>query len=267
MPGTVTRTPIDQFASSLKTGLEDLGRGFSYFAALPMAIDDLREYVHEPVGALPNAVCEVVGPVRIVLARYLERLDDGGAPVMTSEAPSTETRLRSAYLMDKGATLFFALTDENPSEYHQVFFNTMAHLLSRRLSKETQAEYASLLLAEMEQRVNGEVDEPSWSRKQALPRRASDDQPNTKSKAVPGVRGAIVCGHDDALHAWDLLRHRRGDGSAATAEPLVAQAAGGILYVVPAAGRQARAARASHPQIARCSFQAAGFRIHGVNTV
>ena len=182
MPGTVTRTPIDQFASSLKTGLEDLGRGFSYFAALPMAIDDLREYVHEPVGALPNAVCEVVGPVRIVLARYLERLDDGGAPVMTSEAPSTETRLRSAYLMDKGATLFFALTDENPSEYHQVFFNTMAHLLSRRLSKETQAEYASLLLAEMEQRVNGEVDEPSWSRKQALPRRASDDQPNTKSK-------------------------------------------------------------------------------------
>jgi hypothetical protein len=181
MSGPATRTPIDQFALSLGSGLEPLGRGFSYFVALPMPADDLREYLHDPVGALPDGVCEAIGPVRIVLAPFLERLAGDSAPLMVSHAPPESNRLRSAYLLDKSATLFFAVKDENPSEYHQVFFNTIAHLLSRRVGKETQGKYATLLLAEMQQHVNGEVDEGSWSRKQTLPK-TIDNQPPPKSK-------------------------------------------------------------------------------------
>ena len=62
------------------------------------------------------------------------------------------------------------------------FSSTLAHLLSRKVDKSMQGRYASLLLTEMEQRVNGEVGEPSWDRKQNLPQRAGEDGPNTKSK-------------------------------------------------------------------------------------
>ncbi len=182
MSGPARGTPIDQFASSLGTGLEQLGRGFFYFAAVTMAPEDLREYLHEPVGSLPASVCEAIGPVRIVLTSYLERAPNGGAPLMAHQSPSAANRLRSAYLLEDRATLFFAVRDENPSEYHQIFFNTLAHLLSRRVGKETTEKYAALLLAEMEQRVNGEVDEPSWSRKQSLARSPGDQQPNKRSK-------------------------------------------------------------------------------------
>ena len=182
MSGPGSRIPIDQFARSPGTDFKPLGPNVSFYAAPSIATEDLREYLHEPVEALPPLVCDLMGPLRIVLAPYLERVEGERAPVVSPEAPPFANRLRSAYLTGDAATLFFAVRDENPSEYHQVFFNTLAHLLSRRVSKEDQSKYASLLLTESEYRANGEVDEPSWQRKQNLPRRSSDDLPITKSK-------------------------------------------------------------------------------------
>jgi hypothetical protein len=183
MTGLMPRTPIDQIASSLDGKLVPLGRGFSYMKVAPIAEEDLKEYLHEPIGSLPANVCDAITPVRIVLAPFLERVDPGRVPVVTLVAPEKDKRLRSAYLLDDAATLFFAVGEEHQSEYHEIFFNTLAHLLSRRVGKEAQGKYASLLLAEIEQRVSGEVDDPSWERKQELPRRAADDRPSTKSKA------------------------------------------------------------------------------------
>jgi hypothetical protein len=157
-----------------------LGRGFAYFATLPMAEEDLGEYLHEPIAALPAAVCEAIGPVRIVLAPYLIRRD--GLPAVIHRAPAMNLRLRSAYITDGGNTLFFSVKEENPSEYHQIFFNTLAHLLTRKLDKGFEKRYTELLAAECEQHVNGEVDEPSWELKQALPERANGDRTNTRSK-------------------------------------------------------------------------------------
>ncbi len=162
--------------------LVTLERGFSYLKMAPIADEDLREYLHEPIGSLPSNVCEAITPVRIVLAPYLERVDPSGVPVVTGSAPEKNKRLRSAYLLDDGATLFFAVSEEHPSEYHEIFFNTIAHLLSRRVGREAQGRYAALLVTEIEQRVSGEVDDPSWERKQGLPRRTADDRPSTKSK-------------------------------------------------------------------------------------
>ncbi len=159
-----------------------LPQGFSYYSADQTAEEDLREFLHEPIGALPPAVCERIGPVRIILVPYMERPAGDLVPVVTSTLPPPERRLRSAYLLDDGSTLFFATRDESPSDYHQIFFNTLAHLLSRHVDKELQGKYASLLLTEIEERVNGEVDEASWQRKQDLPRRGNENKPNTNSK-------------------------------------------------------------------------------------
>lgn len=166
-PADSERIPIDVLAESLASKMAPLGRNFTYFSTMPMPEEDLGEYLHEPVSALPPAVCDAVGPVRIVLAPYLIRTD--GLPAVVDEAPAMNLRLRSAYITEGATTLFFAVKEENPSEYHQIFFNTLAHLLTGNLDKASEKRYSDLLAAEFEEHVNGEVDEPSWELKQALP--------------------------------------------------------------------------------------------------
>jgi hypothetical protein len=45
-----------------------LNNNFSYFPVLPVAEEDLRQYLHEPVAALPAAACVLLPKVGIVLA-------------------------------------------------------------------------------------------------------------------------------------------------------------------------------------------------------
>lgn len=166
LPADSERTPIDLLASSLVNQMLPLGHDFAYFSTMPMAEEDLAEYLHEPIAALPPTAVKAIGPVRIVLAPYLIRTD--GLPAVVFQAPAMNLRLRSAYITDGGNTLFFSVKEENASEYHQIFFNTLAHLLTRKLDKTQEKKFAELLNAELEQHVNGEVDEPSWELKQAL---------------------------------------------------------------------------------------------------
>lgn len=172
-------SPIDLLATSLASEMVPLGRGFAYSAVMAMAEEDLNEYLHEPIAALPPLVCEAVGPVRIVLAPYLIRT--AGLPAVVHRAPAMNLRLRSAYITENANTLFFSVREENPSEYHQIFFNTLAHLLTRKLDKVQERRYTDLLSTEFDEHVNGEVDEPSWEMKQGLPA-ANGDRANRRSK-------------------------------------------------------------------------------------
>jgi hypothetical protein len=179
-PANSDQSPIDLLAGSLAGEMVPLGRNFAYVATLPLVEEDLNEYLHEPIAALPIAVCEAIGPVRIVLAPYLIRTD--GLPAVVQQAPAMNLRLRSAYMSDQGNTLFFSVKEENPSEYHQIFFNTLAHLLTRKLDKNYEKRYTDLLAAEFEQHVNGEVDEPSWELKQALPEGGNGNRTSKRGK-------------------------------------------------------------------------------------
>jgi hypothetical protein len=183
MPGSqVSHTPIDQLAGSLGNGLTPLGRGFHYFSAVQLPEDDLREFLHEPIGALPPAVCEVIAPVRVVLVPYLTRQTGSRTPGVTFDAPEQSERLRSAYFLDGGATLFFAVKGESAPNYHQTFFNTIAHLLARDVGKDVHNKYNELLLKELVEHVHGEVDEPSWDLKQLVPPVVNGKGPSPRSK-------------------------------------------------------------------------------------
>ena len=166
-PADSERSPIDFLANSLASQMQPLAHDFSYVSITSLAEEDLNEYLHDPIAALPPSVCFVLAPVRIVLAPYLIRTP--GLPAVVQQAPPMNMRLRSAYMTENANTLFFSVKEENPSEYHQIFFNTLAHLLTRKLDKAEEKRYADLLSAEFDENVNGEVDEPSWELKQALP--------------------------------------------------------------------------------------------------
>src|SRR5579859_348973 len=93
----LSKLSVRQFAERFRSEMIPLSNTFSYFcASVPMSEEDLKEYLEEPIAALPAAVSAVLPQVSIMLVPYLERIgkDKGRAAgefVCTEKPP--ENRL------------------------------------------------------------------------------------------------------------------------------------------------------------------------------
>jgi hypothetical protein len=145
---------------------------FSYFLVLPVAEEDLHQYLQDHVAALPAAASVLLPKVGIVLAPFLERGSARTSVAVAYEKPAEpklmfSTRVESADF----ATLFFTIQDEQVSDYHYYFYDEIAALLSTRWPSKVQETWHGLLREELSSEVHGEVDEKSWHLKQTLLRR------------------------------------------------------------------------------------------------
>jgi hypothetical protein len=175
----LSKLSVRQFAERFRGEMIPLSTTFSYFcASVPMTEEDLKEYLQEPVAALPPAIIAALPKISILLVPYLERAD--GATRKTKSAPadfvsiekppdgklSTSTQLR----LGEQTVLAFALKDQEMAEYHYRFFHLLATLLGDHWTDEVESAYARVLREEMNADAHGEVDEPSWRLKQSLRR-------------------------------------------------------------------------------------------------
>ena len=145
---------------------------FSFFPLFPVAEEDLRQYVHEPIESLPQAVCDLLPWIGIVLAPYLERTPPkGGIAVVYEKPPEPRLLLSTRIEGEDSATLFFTVKDEQVADYHYFFYDELAALIGMRLPVEARDIWNRLLREELSAEVHGEVDERSWHFKQVLLRR------------------------------------------------------------------------------------------------
>jgi hypothetical protein len=166
------RTSVDELSRRLRPEMTPVNNRISYFLALPVADEDLRQYLHEPMEALPPSVSELLPPVGIVLAPYLERAVGKSGASVVSEKPAEPRLLFSTRVESPDfVTLFFTIKDEQVSDYHYYFFDEMASLLSYRIPEKAQDTWHGLLREELSNETHGEVDEKSWHLKQTLLRR------------------------------------------------------------------------------------------------
>jgi hypothetical protein len=167
-----SRTTVDELGRRLRSEMIPINNQFSYFPVLPVAEEDLRQYLHDPVAALPAAAAELLPRIGIVLAPYLERASTRGTASVVYEKPTEPKLLLSARVEgEEYTTLFFTVKDEQVSDYHYYFYDEIAALLSRRWPAKMQDKYHGLLREELSSEVHGEVDERSWHLKQSLLRR------------------------------------------------------------------------------------------------
>ncbi|MGD1071334.1 MAG: hypothetical protein ABSB15_14430 [Bryobacteraceae bacterium] len=166
------RTTVDELARRLRPEMTPVNSRFSYFPMFPVAEEDLRQYIHDPVSALPAAAVELLPRIGIVLAPYLERLTAKGSVSVVNEKP-VEPKLAFSTRVpgDDFATLFFTVKDEQVADYHYFFYDELAALLSQRWPSHVQDAWQRLLREELSGEVHGEVDERSWHLKQTLLRR------------------------------------------------------------------------------------------------
>ena len=99
----LAKLSVRQFAERFRGEMIPLSNTFSYFcASVPMSEEDLKEYLEEPVAALPPSIAAALPKISILLVPYLERAERRRRREYVSiEKPpdgrlSTSTQLSSA---------------------------------------------------------------------------------------------------------------------------------------------------------------------------
>lgn len=175
----LSRLSVRQFAERFRAEMIPLSNTFSYFcASVPLSEDDLREYLQEPVAALPPKLAATLPKISILLVPYLERgngnekgREKAAADYVSIEKPpegrtSTSTQVQ----IGEETVLAFALKDQEVAEYHYRFFHWLATVVGENWNDELEARYSRMLREELAADAHGEVDEPSWRLKQSLRR-------------------------------------------------------------------------------------------------
>jgi len=198
----LSKLSVRQFAERFRGEMIPLSNTFSYFcASTPLSEEDLKEYLEEPVAALPPSVAAALPKISIFLVPYLER---SGAPekkkapaaptlvpsadYVSIERPPDELLSTSTQLkLGDETVLAFALKDQEVAEYHYRLYHLLATLMADRTATTADGQkvdnrYSHLLREELSADVHGEVDEPSWRLKQTL-RRPGGSRMGQRGKA------------------------------------------------------------------------------------
>ena len=185
-----SKLSVKQFAERFHGEMIPLSNTFSYFCApAPLPEDDLKEYLQEPVAALPPAIVDALPRISILLVPYLERAAPGekvSGDKRKTQSPVSRDVMSDLVSMEKppegrvsnftqlkvgdDTVLAFALKDQEVAEYHYRFFHGLAQLMADRWQETVESRYTRLLREELSAEVHGEVDEPSWRLKQGIRR-------------------------------------------------------------------------------------------------
>src|SRR6185369_11787737 len=177
----LSKLSVRQFAERFKSEMIPLSNTFSYFcASVPLSEDDLKEYLEEPVAALPPAVAAALPKISILLVPYLERGNGkDGARAKTASAaeyvsiekpPEGKTSAATQLKLGGETVLAFALKGQEVAEYHYRFYHLLAAVLGEQWTEAVETGYSRVMRDELNSDVHGEVDEASWRLKQALRR-------------------------------------------------------------------------------------------------
>jgi hypothetical protein len=189
------RVSVGQFAERFRAEVIPLSNTFGYFcASVPMSEEVVKEYLEEPVAALPTAIATMLPRISILLVPYLER---SSAKKKVAKVMAPKPRVGKVVAKDKTASdfvvgerpaegkqswtsevsfenekvLVFALKEQDVAEYHYRLYRRLAALVADKWDEKTSDLYTTLIRQELETHVHGEVDDDSWHAKQNLLRK------------------------------------------------------------------------------------------------
>jgi hypothetical protein len=172
LPNLLQRLTVRQFADRFKGEMVPLGNRFTYFcAAVSLGPDDLKEYLDEPVAALPPKLAAMLPPIQILLVPYLKhdsKPQGRKRPevlVATEKPEEDASSLAAALVPTPDTVLAFAVKDTEVADYHYRFYRAIAELIA---GEGVPQAYVELVRDEIKAGAHGEVDEESWKLKLEL---------------------------------------------------------------------------------------------------
>lgn len=191
---------IGQFAERIRREMIPLRKPFSYYYGdLALTEEEIREYLEEPIAALPPSVLSQLPKVSIVLVPYLERVRGKGAAQngeRVSDVRPSEDNVSwtSCVFSSDEAVLAFALKDQEVADYHYHFYHLLAGIVAESWEGASREQYTALIRDELANRVHGEVDEKSWNVKHSVLARRG-----TPGKETKGFREYVKQSFTDTL--------------------------------------------------------------------
>ncbi|HNY39820.1 MAG TPA: hypothetical protein PKJ41_05480 [Bryobacteraceae bacterium] len=171
-PNPVQRLTVRQFADRIKGEMVPLGNRFRYFcAALSLGPEDLKEYLDEPVAALPPKLAASLPQIQILLVPYLRHHEAGQGrkrieiEVSTEKPDEDKSSLSSALIGTPDTVLAFAVKETEVADYHYRFYRAIAEIAAGHGIPPI---YATVLRDEIRAGAHGEVDDASWRLKLEL---------------------------------------------------------------------------------------------------
>jgi hypothetical protein len=181
-PVELSKISVQQFTERFQQEMIPLGARLSYFAALPLSEEELRDYLEEPVNALPAGIAGAFQSILVFLVPYLEKTSPKADEVVTFQKPEAKIRVWGTQFASEGrAKLVFAIRDHEVAEYHYVFYRAIATLLADAVSHKAFESFADTLRDELRSGIHGEIDSEGWDLKQALVRRRGDQRHDSKA--------------------------------------------------------------------------------------
>jgi hypothetical protein len=165
---------LEALAVALTPHLVRYNDQFSYvFAGVKLHEEDLKDFLEEPITALPPKALALIAPVQLFFVPYLEQVEPApakGQPaalrVSTKRPADGVYGYAAGFFRDPGHALFLAAQESNLNDYHYYFFRSIAAMVTERMPADSQNAYIELLAAEIKAQVHGEMDEVSWRMKQ-----------------------------------------------------------------------------------------------------
>lgn len=192
-----TKLHLGEFADRFYRDAVHYTDVFSYYAAaVPLASEDFRDFITEPIAAVPTGVLQVTGKIVLLFVPFLER-PAAATPARSGKRPAAEKAPEfdprdSLVAMDppapgnrlpvvvlppaqEGAPTIFALAvqDVDSSDYHYSFFRALAQVIFRNQPDSVLAGYRNILREELKSRAHGEVDDAAWKAKLDLLKKES----------------------------------------------------------------------------------------------
>lgn len=177
-----SKTAVDELVARFHAEMIPVTSRFSYFTTLPVAEEDLRHYLNDPIAAIAPGIVALLPAVGIILAPFLEKGNGKEGDAVTFERPPEGRAIPFCRRepADQPAIVALGIKEIEVAEYHYHFYNALAGLAANRWSRDIEEEFYRVLREELSAEVHGEVDEKSWHLKQALLRRQTNVRKETK---------------------------------------------------------------------------------------
>lgn len=184
MPAPISQSPslrLGQFADRIRNEMIPLAKPFCYYsAAANLSDDDRREYLEEPVAALPHSIAARLPEIRILLVPYLKKDDLAKVPttaeplVATFKPTDADSISYGLSISGASAVLAFATKDTEVADCHYSFYRAIAEMVGGKNGKDIPPAFIDLLRDELQRGAHGEVDEIAWRMKVELEEKDRD---------------------------------------------------------------------------------------------
>jgi hypothetical protein len=176
-----SRLTVEELATRFRAEMIPVTNRFSYFSTLPIAEEDLRQYLNDPIAAISPAIVATLPAMGLILAPYIEKGNGKEGDSVSFERPPESRMIAvSRSELNDLTVLVLAIKDMEVADYHYQFYNSLAAVVADRWPQDIQERFYRTIREELSAEIHGEVDEKSWHLKQALLRRQTNVRRETK---------------------------------------------------------------------------------------